>query len=287
MPRTTRRRYLGALSLAGLAALAGCTVTFEDDGRTSTDAATGATGDPPATADADGHAGTGSPERVVRAYVRAATEDPQAVRQYFHPVHPLATGNMPQSEAGEFLSAGESPITDLDVEVLSRDLSAETIRDGPLLQLRAVSERAITDALAGSETALVDTRVLKADGTEARYQVPTVTHDGAWTVIAMDVEPSDDRERSSEPRRVVEEIAFDDDPASGFYEATARVAFTEALRGETVTVESAVHGSRTSLEPAGDVTHATVGVDPDGDEVVVSVTTNGTTRVVHRETYAP
>lgn len=81
--------------------------------------------------------------------------------------------------------------------------------------------------------------------------------------------------------------AFDDDPGGRLLDAAAEVTFTGDQRGETLAIESTVAGGSTSFDTAETATSGTVPADPDGDEVVVTVTGDGTTTEVHRERYDP
>ncbi len=107
--------------------------------------------------------------------------------------------------------------------------------------------------------------------------VVTATVDGETRTIH--------REQYPESARVVEGITYDDDPDSDLFDATARVSFTGNQSGDRLTVSSTVHGGETMTEPAENATYSVVGIDPGGDEVVVTLTNDGTTAEVHRERY--
>lgn len=95
------------------------------------------------------------------------------------------------------------------------------------------------------------------------------------------------REQYPESERVVDEITYDSDPDTDLFDATARVEFTGNAEGERLAAESTVADGEVSTDSPSAVEHVTVGVDPEGDEVVVTLTADGESRVVHRERYHP
>ncbi|WP_135822542.1 hypothetical protein [Halostella litorea] len=95
------------------------------------------------------------------------------------------------------------------------------------------------------------------------------------------------REGYPPSERVVDGVTFDDDPETDLYDATARVEFTGNAEGDRLAAESTVAGGEASTDSPSALEHATVGVDPDGDEVVVTLTADGEGQVVHRERYHP
>jgi len=95
------------------------------------------------------------------------------------------------------------------------------------------------------------------------------------------------RERYPESHRVVTEVAYDTDPDTDLYDATARVEFTDNFDGERLAAESTVAGGSVSTDSPAATNYVTLGIDPDGDEVVVRLTTDGEEQVVHRERFHP
>jgi len=95
------------------------------------------------------------------------------------------------------------------------------------------------------------------------------------------------RERYPSSHRIVDDVTYEEDPDSELFDATARVTFTGNQEGERLTVASTVQGDEMTVEPAENATYGVVGINPDGDEIVVTVTADGTTEEVHRERYYP
>jgi hypothetical protein len=95
------------------------------------------------------------------------------------------------------------------------------------------------------------------------------------------------RERYPSSHRIVDDVTYEEDPDSELFDATARVTFTGNQEGERLTVTSTVQGDEMTFEPAENATYGVVGINPDGDEIVVTVTADGTTKEVHRERYYP
>ncbi len=95
------------------------------------------------------------------------------------------------------------------------------------------------------------------------------------------------RERYPDSHRVVDEVTYDTDPDTDLYDATARVEFTGNAEGERLAAESTVAGGSVSTDSPSSINYATLGIDPDGDEVVVTLTTDGEAQVVHRERFHP
>ncbi len=96
--------------------------------------------------------------------------------------------------------------------------------------------------------------------------------------------PDRPREISDEPiideaGRVVDTVSFDTSGARH----RARVEFADAPDVDVVTVESTVFGASATMDDPSATDTATITLDPNGDELVVSATIDGTTEVVHRE----
>ncbi|WP_267162334.1 hypothetical protein [Halovenus salina] len=91
-------------------------------------------------------------------------------------------------------------------------------------------------------------------------------------------------ERLDEENRVVADVSFND-PEEGL----AKVAFTDEtdVESDTIRVKSVVGEAETELSGSWTSGFVRVLVDPDGDQVVVSIVRENATEVVHRETYEP
>jgi len=107
----------------------------------------------------------------------------------------------------------------------------------------------------------------------------TATIDGETRPVHREQYPPSDR--------VVDDVTFDTDRDGDLLDAVARVEFSGDQTGDRLAVASTVRGDETSVEPADTVTHLTVGIDPAGDEVVVTLTDGGETEEIHRERYHP
>jgi len=117
---------------------------------------------------------------------------------------------------------------------------------------------------------------LDPDGDEL---IVTATVDGKTRTVH--------RERYPPSHRIVEDVTYEEDPDSKLFDATARVTFTGNQEGERLTVTSTVQGDEVTFEPAENATYGVAGINPDGDEIVVTVTADETTEEVHRERYYP
>jgi hypothetical protein len=117
---------------------------------------------------------------------------------------------------------------------------------------------------------------LDPDGDEL---VVTATVDGETRPVHLEQYPVADR--------AVDGVSFDERPDSELFDATARVEFTGEQTGDRIAVTSTVRGDETSIEPADNATHLTVGIDTGGDEVVVTLTDGEESEAVHRERYHP
>ncbi|WP_340098944.1 hypothetical protein [Salinibaculum salinum] len=274
VPRTTRRRYLSGLSLAGLATLAGCIDSQVGDDGTPT-----STPDSQSTPGDDGDE-LGSPTEMVRESIEVRVEDPPAMREYFHPIHPFHPDNLSDEEADELLSQ-DSELDSVKTETRSLEVTPELVLTAPLLRLSDEIEReAVEDALDGEQTAVVDTTFTTTDGEETEFLVVTVTHDDEWVILAQDVQPASDEPTHFEAR-VVDDVTFDTE------EDRARVHFVDSLVADSVAVETKTATSSRSSDTPDTLTYVDVYPDPEGDEIVVTATVDGQSGVVHREQYPP
>lgn len=273
VPRTTRRRYLGGLSLTGLAVLAGCAGSQADGDGTPT-----STPDSQSTPVDDGD-DLGSPADMVRESIEVRVENPPAMRGFFHPIHPLNPDNLGDDEANELLSQ-DGELGSVETEIRSREVTTDLVLTAPFLRLAEVERGAVEDALEGEQTAVVDTTVTTADGEETEFLVVAVTHDDEWVILAQDVQPTDDEPAQFEAR-VVDEVTFDTE------DDRARVHFVESPVADSVTVETTTARSERSSNTPDALEYFDVYPDPGGDEIVVTATVDGEPEVVHREQYPP
>lgn len=279
VPHTTRRRYLSSLSLAGLAALAGCTDSADDGTATGPETET----DDGSTPGTDGADDLGSPEAMVRESVEVRFEDPPATREYFHPIHPFHPDNLADEEAEELFTR-EFELDSVETETRDEEVSPERILTAPRLQLSEIEQETVADAIEGDRTAVVDVTATGTEGEERTFSAVTVTHDGEWVIIAQNIEPVDDSpdgESTPFETRLVDEISFDTE------EHRARVRFVDSPVADSVTVETAAAESYRSTETPEALRYFDVYPDPGGDAVVVTATVDGEARVVHRERYPP
>ncbi|QDX41770.1 hypothetical protein [Salarchaeum sp. JOR-1] len=91
------------------------------------------------------------------------------------------------------------------------------------------------------------------------------------------------RERYPERDRLVDDVEFVMQPKTDARNAIARVNFNDVDMDGRVRVASTVKGGSTEVGPAKSLDYLVVGVDPDGDEVVVTYPAGGNAEEVHRE----
>jgi hypothetical protein len=381
-PRVTRRRVLGGVTLSSLAALAGCTGSAGPAGEGANDGSSGAERTDTSSTErtASGESSTGeratradaptpeTPEAAVRGFLEASTrtDDPAVIGSYFHPLHPLDPDDV-DGEAVRSRYPRDVERSNVDVDPVDQEVTAEMVLSAPLLRTADVEETEVREALTSGESALRRVEITRSSGDTREYHVVAVETADRWRILArgvdadradaleayavddvaldpdgerarvefvpspradsveitatgtsstrrtgdpgsrghlaVGVDPDGDevvvtatvdgeertihRERLPESARAVDEVAFDDDPGGELLDAAAVVTFTGDQRGETLAIESTVAGGSTSFDTAETATSGTVPVDPDGDEVVVTVTGDGTTTEVHRERYYP
>lgn len=116
----------------------------------------------------------------------------------------------------------------------------------------------------------------------------TYSDDILETTQVVEEDPPDESdfepERLDEENRVVADVSFND-PEEG----VAKVTFADelAVDFDAIRVESVIGDSETEISGDGSPNFVRVFVDPDGDQVVVSIVRENATEVVHRETYEP
>lgn len=138
--------------------------------------------------------------------------------------------------------------------------------------------------VAGFERATVETERNEQTTVDAPDQATVpVDSDGDAVVVTATVDGETaevHRERYPPDERFVEAVRFDAETAQ------ADVRFGGETDASSVHVDSVNTFSEASSDTLGALTHLTVGFDPQGDEIVVTVTTDGEDTVVHRERHS-
>jgi hypothetical protein len=277
----SRRDVLSALAAAGFTGLAGCTGSPGDDGETtspptSAEPTTAATTESPTTTEETSDQPSVEPASSPVAAVEAAFDaaDATGFQSRFHPLHPFSLENMSREDAGNLIENSAKPSA---IERVDREVTVDLVMAAPLPG-SDVERAAVEDALSGAKAAVVAATPEGENGAQ-RVQLATVEYDDGWLILAHPLPAADDVRQSTLDARVVSGVAFEPD------QNAARVQFVSNVVADGVTVESVQAGESTSTSTPGSVTYLEVGVAPDGDEVVVSATVDGESRVVHRERY--
>lgn len=284
-PRSTRRRFVAALSIASASAVAGCTGSPGSGGDATTDAPTSdatttepttaePTSEEPTTDDGEGSAAD-DPTAPVEAFIGA--DDVETFQSQFHPLHPFSPENLGAENAEALLGNATDPDS-LTVERVDQEVTPALV-DAATVPGTEVDDAAVADALDGADAAVVSATVTDPEGQTQETRFVTVTHDGEWVILAQGVPTQAEMEAAKLDARVVADVTFDADAD------TARVHVLENPVADSVTVEAANSGESRSSETPESLTYLDVGMDPDGDEVVVRATVDGESRVVHRERY--
>jgi len=194
----------------------------------------------------------------------------------FHPLHPFGVEKLSREDAENLYENSTFPesvtFERVDREV-TVDLVASATLPGP-----DTERSAIEDALAGKDTAVVEATFESESGTET-VQFVTVERDGGWLILAHGFQSGDDGGSSTLDARVVSGVAFEPD------QNPARVQFVSDVVADSVTFEAVQSGDSTTTDTPGNVSYLEVDLDSGGDEVVVSATVDGESRVVHRERF--
>ncbi|WP_336036589.1 twin-arginine translocation signal domain-containing protein [Halobacterium yunchengense] len=285
-PAPSRRDVLSALAAAGVAGVAGCTGSPGSGGETTrpptsaepTTAAstTAATTDEPTTGESADAAAVDPADSPVAAVESAFTaEDVEGFQSRFHPLHPMSAERMTREQAEPLHENASEPTT---VERADREVTVDLVLSSTLPG-SDVERAAVEDALDGAGTAVVTATVEGTDSGTQRVQFVTVERDGGWLVLAQGLPAPEESSSGVLEARVVGGVAFEAD------QEAARVQFVSDVVADGVTVESVRAGESTSTSTPGSTTYLEVGVDPEGDEVVVSATVDDESRVVHRERF--
>lgn len=166
------------------------------------------------------------------------------------------------------------------VDEVTFDTQADSARvhfvDSPVADEVTVAAENAFSSRSTSTPGPIDDFTLSLDP-EGDEVAVTATVDGETRPVHREQYPPSDR--------AVDAVTFDEQPDNALFDATARVEFTGEQTGDRITVASTIRGDDASAEPAENVTHLTVGVDPEGDEVVVTRTEGDETEELHRERY--
>jgi hypothetical protein len=95
------------------------------------------------------------------------------------------------------------------------------------------------------------------------------------------------REQYPKSARAVDEVMFDADPEGELFDAVGTVTFTGNQQGEKLVIKSTIESSNTTFDTVENVSEGSVPINPDGDELTVSVMNDGRSTKVHRERYYP
>jgi hypothetical protein len=294
-PRSTRRKYLAALAAAGGASLAGCIDAGEGNDTNTTGPppeTTGPVTDETATTTDRGTASESAdefdeptvetPAGAIRGYLDATVEadDPVVVQSYFHPIHPYHPDDYDVEEPSRW-SRDDAPVS-VETAVVDQAVTPDVVVESPVWQTTDVDRETVAETLDSEETAVVDATIELADGVTQSFRTATATADGNWRVLARGI-PEESASTDPSPQvfdaRVVETVVFDEGMDA------ARVLFVDSPVADSVTVRAVnAYSERSSSTPA-QIEYFDVGLDPDGDAVVVTATVDGETRPVHREQY--
>lgn len=279
-PRTTRRRYIAALSALSATAIAGCTGSPDSDSDATTESTPESTTREPTTAEPTTEEMTSeavaeTPIAPIKAFVSA--DDVETFQAQFHPLHPFHADNLDEADAESFVDNGLDAES-LEAHTVDQAASPELVRSATVPG-NEVDSDSVTTVLDDAETAVVEATMTDTDGNTNTARFVTVTHDGEWVILAQGVPTTAEVEASQLDARVVAGVAFEPDLDA------ARVQFVSDPVADSVTFESTTAGDESSTTRPGEESYLEVDLDADGDEVVVSATIDGESRVVHRERY--
>ncbi|RZH68947.1 hypothetical protein [Natrinema altunense] len=279
-----RRHYLAAAGLVGTTGLAGC---IDESPLASTGSIADDDNDDGAADERTIEATSDGPEATARAFLRAVDAgDDDAFADAIHNSSSLHPDNFDATTDGEGTDRPAVDIESFDTELDDTGLTVADLRAIPGATLFVEDD--LATVVEGSDTALVSATMEPGDTAgeafEDEVEIVLVTEDGEWAILWWLPARTDPAEISDEPiideaGRVVDTVSFDTSGARH----RARVEFADAPDVDVVTVESTVFGAAATMDDPSATDTATVTLDPNGDELVVSATIDGTTEVVHRE----
>lgn len=283
VPEISRRRFVAAVSVAGASAAAGCTGADGSDDTTTaptseepttepTTTSTETTAENPDAKDVVEPAET--PEDAIKAAF--TTDSAEVFQSKFHSLHPFHPRNLDTEKAAKIVENPRDP-EDLNVERRDREVTVDLVRSATL-PAPDIDRSAVADALADADATVVAVTAEAESGTQEILFVTIQQRDG-WLILAQDVPPVEEVPNSTLDARVVEGVAFEPDVDA------ARVQFVAEPAADAVTVEATSSGDTQTADAAGDESYLQVDLDPEGDEVLVTATVDGESRVVHRERY--
>jgi hypothetical protein len=276
----SRREALSVLATAGAAGVAGCISTSGGDETTTASTTTETTTEQTTTQTTTQTTPERTPEpadspsAAIEAFVNA--EDVAAFQAPFHPLHSFSFEKLSREDAENFYENSTFP-ENVTLERVGREVTVDLVASATLP--RPDTERsAIEDALAGNDTAVVEATYESETGTET-VQFVTVEQDGGWLILAHGFQSNEEARASTLEARVVSGVAFEPD------QNAARAQFVSDVAADSVTFEAVQSGDSTTTDAPGTKSYLEVDIDPGGDEVVVSATLDGESRVVHRERF--
>jgi len=290
-----RRQFITGLGTAGAAALAGCTGGDDDDGTGAENGTENGNDDPvPAESGADDGTGSetgeseqsgelGNPSEAVESFVLAASrDDREMVTALLHPSHPMHPDNIENEEDQRIeFSTDETAVDDVTTELVTGDLTVDLALDRVENAALFFEEEQLATLFEDEQAALVDATVTEEGGKETRYLSIVLTHEGDWQILWQGPDASAPESVPEFDRRVVDGVTFDTETHRG------RVQFVDSPVADQVTVESTNADAHTSTDTVPSTDYLEVGLDPDGDELLVCATVDGESAAVHREQYPP
>ncbi|MGB9985491.1 hypothetical protein [Salarchaeum japonicum] len=187
----------------------------------------------------------------------------------------LAQGLPPTTEARETLSAWvvENIMFDERAGVASVQFVDNIAADSVTVEARQSGASKTTNAPESVTTLDVD-----------------IASDRDEVVVSATIDTEDHvvhRERYPETDRLVDTIEFVTDPETDSRDAIARVTFNDTDREGRVRIASTIQGGSAEAEPAGSLNYLVVGINPNGDEIIVTYPAGENAEEVHRERWRP
>lgn len=233
---------------------------------------------------------------VFDAYVEAAEEeDLDGLATYMHSHHPFNPDNLDDDEREDVFTFEPADIDGYERELVDEAFDTDDVRDVPGIEFWfAESDVTLDEILDGEEAVLVETTHETSEDDEAveeTEQLILLTEGDDWRVFFPYEEPSDVPEGEpvdDEEYRIVDRIEYDTETEV----ATIHVSDTGDIEAEELVAYSASLQQDSSVwsEDADTLPNTnffTVGFDPDGDEIVVTIRFEDDETVIYRETYEP